>query len=722
MSTQYLWMFGLEVDWIQPEELEELKALEKLKKSINGRFQTAKTQAEQVYNQTVESLKQANPEAYKKVLRHIEDDTKVTKTDLGTNDHQVLAQLIKHKNTRENKLSTVKASFEEEYQTAKNNLEKRVQELSDAIEARKQIKLDESLAAAREQFEVLNKEIAALQALIVTEQQNLIDLKLYEPVDQAIIVRQHDKLDKYKHILQARADRRYRVIDSFNPVALLGEEDSEYSDGGYSDLDEDYPSVVFERRYKIRKSKKRIPKVVIADYTTVPTHASVPLREKLQREEELKAEQKLQEQLIQHINTPVKVTPAKQPQQLGDKPVLVQRVDKDLGTKVGANLGTVTMNTQIVGTAKQGWSIKDIPKFEGKLGEHPATHLTEFEDFLASTGVYLNIDPRTKRPPLHTDWVEVITRFKSSLKGKARMWYNTYLEEPGVILTEKDDWAKIKRDFMIYFNPLGGTREQQVKAWREMKWDATRESFDDFCLRFHQLAKELGLAADQQMVTFLLSLPSGMPVTLGLSQCKTIAEIIDAVRRGMVFGGVPTPTDPTLSSLKPAVPFMAAQDVGQGVFFKEPEVSQQQLAMQAKMGETLEQMNRLTQAVERFASKPQEESKGNWNQKNQNRSQEGKSRGQGGSRPQNRQGGYNGKGRGQQQSKMTGNCFYCKKPGHPMAKCFSLEKYLKKAGKEIRDVGNEDEGATGGGKPDVDVARMMQLMVKAQLNNQSSKN
>ena len=32
------------------------------------------------------------------------------------------------------------------------------------------------------------------------------------------------------------------------------------------------------------------------------------------------------------------------------------------------------------------WSLKDIPKFEGK-GEQPFSHLMEFEDYLIASGV-----------------------------------------------------------------------------------------------------------------------------------------------------------------------------------------------------------------------------------------------------------------------------------------------------------------------------------------------
>ena len=38
------------------------------------------------------------------------------------------------------------------------------------------------------------------------------------------------------------------------------------------------------------------------------------------------------------------------------------------------------------------WSLKDIPRFEGREGEKPFLHLMEFEDYLVASGV--SIEPQ----------------------------------------------------------------------------------------------------------------------------------------------------------------------------------------------------------------------------------------------------------------------------------------------------------------------------------------
>ena len=73
------------------------------------------------------------------------------------------------------------------------------------------------------------------------------------------------------------------------------------------------------------------------------------------------------------------------------------------------------------------WSLRDIPKFEGK-GEQPFSHLMEFEDYLVASGVTVDEDendPRAAQP----DYRDIINKVKASLKNNARVWYSMYIEK-----------------------------------------------------------------------------------------------------------------------------------------------------------------------------------------------------------------------------------------------------------------------------------------------------
>ena len=67
------------------------------------------------------------------------------------------------------------------------------------------------------------------------------------------------------------------------------------------------------------------------------------------------------------------------------------------------------------------WSLRDIPKFEGK-GEQPFSCLMEFEDYLVSSGVTVVEDEDD--PRVQPDYRDIINKFKASLKNNARVWYS----------------------------------------------------------------------------------------------------------------------------------------------------------------------------------------------------------------------------------------------------------------------------------------------------------
>ena len=65
-------------------------------------------------------------------------------------------------------------------------------------------------------------------------------------------------------------------------------------------------------------------------------------------------------------------------------------------------------------------------------------------------------------------------------------------------------WKTIKSKFLTYFNPIGSTKEQQIKAWKELVWKPEEEKLTDFVFRFSQLAHELAYTDEQQIAHFVL--------------------------------------------------------------------------------------------------------------------------------------------------------------------------------------------------------------------------
>ena len=54
-------------------------------------------------------------------------------------------------------------------------------------------------------------------------------------------------------------------------------------------------------------------------------------------------------------------------------------------------------------------------------------------------------------------------------------------------LHSAEGWKTVKSKFLTYFNPIGSTKEQQIKAWKELKWKPEEEKLTDFVFRFNHM-------------------------------------------------------------------------------------------------------------------------------------------------------------------------------------------------------------------------------------------
>ena len=129
------------------------------------------------------------------------------------------------------------------------------------------------------------------------------------------------------------------------------------------------------------------------------------------------------------------------------------------------------------------WSLRDIPKFEGK-GEQPFSHIMEIEDYLIASGVGIKPEKDNAGRRVEVDYKDIINKFKASLKNNARIWYSMYIDGRIPDLYSEAGWKAIKSRFLIYFNPIRSTKEHQIKAGKELKWKPEEEKLTDFVFRF----------------------------------------------------------------------------------------------------------------------------------------------------------------------------------------------------------------------------------------------
>ena len=161
----------------------------------------------------------------------------------------------------------------------------------------------------------------------------------------------------------------------------------------------------------------------------------------------------------------------------------------------------------------------------------------EFEDYLVASGV--RVEPEEIRGNMvQPDYQDIINKFKASLKNNARIWFRMYIEKRVTDLHSADGWKTVKEKFLTYFNPIGSTKEQQIKAWKDMVWKPEEEKLTDFVFMFSQLAYELGYSDIQQISHFVLCIPKGL--YLDLKDTQTAPDAVENLRRGITLGGLNT--------------------------------------------------------------------------------------------------------------------------------------------------------------------------------------
>ena len=325
---------------------------------------------------------------------------------------------------------------------------------------------------------------------------------------------------------------------------------------------------------------------------------------------------------------------------------------------------------------------------------------------------------------IDVDYKDIINKFKASLKNNARVWYSMYIDGRITDLYSEAGWKTINSRFLTYFNPIGSTKEQQIKASKELKWKPEEEKLTDFVSRFSQLAHELAYTDEQQIAHFVLCIPRGL--YLYLEGAKTVPDAVENLRKGIALGGLDTFNSAsackTLDDNKPSVPFMAVKDYRPQVTTEDTlrvvkesihdlvyESSRSMIKQLDKIGDKLanvvedfqkKQSSRSSRNRDRDRSNSRDRNDSRDRYRNNNMSRN-RSRDRSRDRSQDRRDSRNNsrdrgrsnsrEGRNNQQRSGSGQryfdkkdfCDYCNRTGHPTHRCFKLENYLKRQGKRI---------------------------------------
>ena len=103
------------------------------------------------------------------------------------------------------------------------------------------------------------------------------------------------------------------------------------------------------------------------------------------------------------------------------------------------------------------YSITDIPTFNGKVFSMPHLHVIEFGDFLVNTGSEINDLPKESKVDdgvYHRAVIKnVFCKFKASLKGKPRLWFEMQYPTSNDESETKEAYEKMVSSFITEHNP-----------------------------------------------------------------------------------------------------------------------------------------------------------------------------------------------------------------------------------------------------------------------------
>ena len=511
-------------------------------------------------------------------------------------------------------------------------------------------------------------------------------------------------------------NRRQQIIKG-KGLPLDVTPDDELSDGSYSSIEEFKDRETLPHRYRIKKSRFRENYPSLFDYPNeIPKHHTVDRLVTVEQEE-------LNKRIVKQEQEATTKSKAKKEESGKQKPSQLSIVSDQQDPDLTPPQTPVKMPGNRDEERTHYWSLRDIPKFEGK-GEQPFSHLMEFEDYLIASGVRVEPDEDEDGRRIDVDYRDIINKFKASLKNNARVWYSMYIDGRITDLYSEAGWKTIKSRFLTYFNPIGSTKEQQIKAWKELKWKPEEEKLTDFVFRFSQLAHELAYTDEQQIAHFVLCIPRGL--YLYLEGAKTVPDAVENLRKGIALGGLDTfnsaSASKTMDDNKPSVPFMAVKEYKPKVTTEDTlrvvtesiqetvyENNRSKMKQLDKIGDRLanvvedfqkKQSSRNSRNRDRSNSRDRDDSRDRYRNKNRgrNRSRD-RSRDRRDSRNNSRDRGRSNSREGISNQQRSGSgqryfdkkdfCEYCNRTGHPAHRCFKLENYLKRQGKRI--VLHEDD-------------------------------
>ena len=319
------------------------------------------------------------------------------------------------------------------------------------------------LEKAKVEYNRIKEDIDRSKLIVATLKQQVKNSPHHiTEVSLAYLQRDLKKYQYHTNLLERRRARRYKICRKEKPPIEV-ESDTEYSDGGYSTAEDLKDKEYLPHRYKLTRSVERVPHPSQprpqpeSEVTKPKEVVEVGLRDPIPVEPNLR-NLELTDPLDREVNMDQHRLDerareiARELIERGEYNHLLEQVNADhrIGQGIGQRNGNRDRYDRQYDRNERGlrYSIRDIPIFDGKGDAMPHTHLIEFEDFRANTGSDIKELPQhdepqeVYRPHYEAVMKDVVNKFKQSLKGKPRLWYEmqypTSDDEPKTVQQYKE--------------------------------------------------------------------------------------------------------------------------------------------------------------------------------------------------------------------------------------------------------------------------------------------
>ena len=350
------------------------------------------------------------------------------------------------------------------------------------------------------------------------------------------------------------------------------------------------------------------------------------------------------------------------------------------------------------------WSLQNISKFYGKDGEDPDQHVEEFEDVAKAAGQWGDGHDWSEGKDTNGKSKNLIILFSTTLKDKARSWFDSTFQEEDK--RNFEDYEAIKRKFQDRFNIYGNTEDKRVSTFQNMRWDPSTD-INEFAYKLEKLGKSLGLNDRAILWHFRSTLPS--TVIHMVYKEKSLQDMTDAISLLMGTGfKISNNASKDIMDITPTQPkFMAMMDNNfdksisklEDKFGNLFENSMQYVGsglnhISEMLANNLEMQDSFCQMNGQNGTNGIKQAENFRNFNNGNRRINRQNRSNWTNKPTFR---ANNGTNNTNNSKMENSqiqCTYCQKFRHTIANCFSLEQDLRKKGFKI-----VKKGINGGNSP-----------------------